>query len=116
MGEFKKGAFRMALDLDVPILPITILGTGKILPPKTRNLFPGRAKLIIHPPLSIESYDIGSIEELMDAVREVIQVGIDTRKPASTDITLAYRGRRSSFQPNPDAHHHTSAHEKGPGE
>jgi len=85
MGEFKKGAFRMALDLDIPILPITILGTGKILPPKTRDLFPGRAKLIIHPPIAIEPYDHEHMEDLMDATRAVIQVGIDTKKPAPND-------------------------------
>lgn len=116
MGDFKKGAFRMALDLDIPILPITILGTGKILPPKTRNLFPGRARLIIHPPISIKDYDDDSIEDLMAATREVIQVGIDTRKPAVKETTPAYWRHRHPFQPQPETHHQPSAHDKGPGE
>jgi len=32
IGNFKKGAFKMALDLDLPILPVTIIGTKEILP------------------------------------------------------------------------------------
>lgn len=116
MGEFKKGAFRMALDLEIPILPITILGTGNILPPNTMNLLPGRAKLIIHPPLSIEGYDSEDIEELMAAIREVIQVGIDTKKPAVRETTPAYRRRSLTYQPQPETDNQTPAHEKGPGE
>ena len=43
---FKKGAFRMALDLGLPILPITITGTRSILPTKTLDLYPGSAGLV----------------------------------------------------------------------
>ena len=35
MGPFKKGAFKMALDLGLPILPVTIKGTRAILPTKS---------------------------------------------------------------------------------
>jgi 1-acyl-sn-glycerol-3-phosphate acyltransferase len=54
---FKKGAFRMALDLDLPVLPISIIGTEKILPTKTLDIFPGKAKLVIHPPIDVSSYN-----------------------------------------------------------
>jgi 1-acyl-sn-glycerol-3-phosphate acyltransferase len=78
MGEFKKGAFVMALDLGIPILPITITGTEKILPPGTINLMPGRVVMKIHPPISVEGYTIGNVGDLMASVRAVIQEGLDT--------------------------------------
>jgi 1-acyl-sn-glycerol-3-phosphate acyltransferase len=53
LGAFKRGAFRMALDLGLPILPMTIIGTRTILPPGSRDLRPGRARLIIHPPIGL---------------------------------------------------------------
>ncbi len=31
--RFKTGAFRFALDLGLPVLPVTIVGTRRILPP-----------------------------------------------------------------------------------
>lgn len=40
MGPFKKGAFRMALDLGLPVLPVTIKGTRNVLPAKSMNLLP----------------------------------------------------------------------------
>ncbi len=77
LGEFKKGAFFMALDLGIPILPVTIIGTRNVLPPKTKRLLPGRAKMIIHKPIKIEGYTKETITDLMADVRGVIQDGLD---------------------------------------
>jgi 1-acyl-sn-glycerol-3-phosphate acyltransferase len=79
MGDFKKGAFFMALDLGIPILPITITGTGKVLPPGTINLLPGRVKMAIHKPIEVGRYSVENIGDLMDKVRAVIEKGIDTK-------------------------------------
>jgi 1-acyl-sn-glycerol-3-phosphate acyltransferase len=78
MREFKKGAFIMALDLGIPILPITIIGTGKVLPPHTVNLFPGRVRMIIHKPISVNGYSLETIQDLMNDTRAVIQKGLDS--------------------------------------
>lgn len=72
LGRFKKGAFKMALDLNIPILPVTITGTRDILPPKTLHLFPGKARMVIHPPVDVSDYDESRIRELMDRCREII--------------------------------------------
>jgi 1-acyl-sn-glycerol-3-phosphate acyltransferase len=72
LKEFKKGAFKMALDLNVPILPVTINNTRKILPSNTADLFPGAASMTIHTPVSIEGYDSSNIQDLIDKVRDII--------------------------------------------
>jgi 1-acyl-sn-glycerol-3-phosphate acyltransferase len=72
LGTFKRGAFRFALDLALPILPVTILGTRKILPPDGTDLMPGRARLIIHPPVSIEGLERGQMAQLMEQVRAIV--------------------------------------------
>jgi len=72
LGPFKKGAFKMALDLDLPILPITIRGTRSILPPDTLDIFPGRADLIIHPPVNIQEYHDDNLNVLVDKVRDIV--------------------------------------------
>jgi len=71
MGEFKKGAFRMAMDLGLPILPVTITGTEHILPAGTFDLFPGRAGLAIHPPIEVTPYG-EDIDRLMADTRSAI--------------------------------------------
>jgi len=72
LGRFKKGAFRMALDLGIPILPVTISGTRSILPTQSIDLFPGRATMTIHPPVDITGYDTENLKTLMDKTRDII--------------------------------------------
>jgi len=77
IGNFKKGAFRLAVDLGLPILPITIIGTKDILPAKNLNLFPGTARMIIHKPVALDQAD-DNLERLMETTREIIKSGLET--------------------------------------
>jgi len=72
LREFKKGAFRMALDLGLPILPLTVSGTRHILPPDTLDLRPGSARLVIHPPVPVDGLGPEDAEALAARVRRVI--------------------------------------------
>jgi 1-acyl-sn-glycerol-3-phosphate acyltransferase len=66
---FKKGAFRTAIDTGLPLLPVTVVGAGDVLPAKTLRLFPGRIRLVVHPP--IESTDM-SLQDLIQRSRDAI--------------------------------------------
>jgi 1-acyl-sn-glycerol-3-phosphate acyltransferase len=72
IGKFKKGAFKISLELGLPILPVTIKGTNKILPPNTFDIFPGKVEMIIHEPISTDGYTYENVEVLIEKVREVI--------------------------------------------
>ncbi len=74
---FKKGAFRMALDLGLPILPMTIVGTREILPGGSWNLFPGRARLIVHEPVAVTGHEQGTMKALIREVRATVQSGLE---------------------------------------
>ncbi len=54
LRPFKKGAFRMAQELNLPILPITIQNTRHILPSDTIDLRPGVTRMTIGEPVSVE--------------------------------------------------------------
>ncbi len=73
---FKKGAFRMAIDLDLPILPVTITGTHEIMPTKTLRVFPGKARLIFHPPIAVAGHDRADVGRLMAQTRAAIESGL----------------------------------------
>ncbi len=79
IGEFKKGAFWLARELQLPIVPVTIMNTRNILPPKTLKLFPGRAVMKIHRPIETASHDESSFDGLISRVRDVIQAGLDEK-------------------------------------
>jgi len=71
-GNFKKGAFKLALDLALPILPITIIGTQRILPSGTLDLRPGKVSMIIHKPIDIGLYSEDRMKELIEKARDII--------------------------------------------
>ena len=50
MHEFKKGAFSVAAKAGVPVVPITLKGTGDLMPNKKEYLlYPGKVEVVIHP-------------------------------------------------------------------
>jgi 1-acyl-sn-glycerol-3-phosphate acyltransferase len=73
MLPFKKGAFRFALDLGLPVLPMAIEGTEKILPNGTLDLVPGTARITILPPIDTTTYGETSIGQLMEESRKAIE-------------------------------------------
>jgi 1-acyl-sn-glycerol-3-phosphate acyltransferase len=76
LGRFKKGAFRMALDLKLPILPLTLSGTRKVLPPTTLDVFPGKVSLTIHEPIATDGLTDKEIPELMSKVRDIVALAL----------------------------------------
>lgn len=68
MADFKKGAFSVAAKLKVPVVPITLDGTGCLMPNQREGEFyPGRVIITIHDPLLSKD-----AEELCKKSREVI--------------------------------------------
>lgn len=60
LGEFKAGAFKMAIDAQVPILPITLIDTWRLFdsdPPLTAKARPGISRVIIHEPISTKGLE-----------------------------------------------------------
>lgn len=87
--EFKKGAFQMALAMGLPILPVTLVGTRDVLPSHSLALFPGRARLVFHPPIDTAGCGSEHLGELMARARLEIERGRDER---STDPAVADPG------------------------
>ncbi len=83
MRQFKKGAFRMAIDLGLPILPVTISGTRDVLPPDTLDVRPGRAVMTLHPPIPVDSTAVGEVERLSAASREAISAALPALEGAA---------------------------------
>lgn len=69
LGEFKTGAFRLAKQLNVPIIPITIQGCSDLLPKNTYFPRDAQVKITVHKPISVE--DI-TLENLVEKARNVI--------------------------------------------
>jgi len=71
---FKKGPFYLAMECEVPVVPVTIVGTHYAMPKARFAVKPTLVTVIFHPP--IEPKDFGSREELTEKVRAVIENGL----------------------------------------
>jgi len=72
LQPFKKGLFLIALKSQAPILPITICGTGKIMPKGDWRVYPGKVQIIIDPPIETEGLSTAKEEELSTRVRNIL--------------------------------------------
>ena len=64
----------MALELELDILPVTIIDSYKILRKGFLNLVPGRAGLVVHPSIPIAQFK-DNIENLMIESRKILESG-----------------------------------------
>jgi 1-acyl-sn-glycerol-3-phosphate acyltransferase len=54
LQPFKDGAFRIAIDSQLPIVPLVVVGAGPLMPPGTLTIKPGKIKVIAGEPISVE--------------------------------------------------------------
>ncbi len=71
MNEFKHGAFRMAFELGLPMLPVSIKDTCRVMPAGIDTLFPAHVQLTIHPSVDVNQYE-GRRDELIAHLQQVI--------------------------------------------
>lgn len=75
MNNFKHGAFRMAFELGLPMLPVSIKDTCRIMPSGLGSMLPGRATLTIHEPIDVHEYE-GRREELIERLQKTIATAV----------------------------------------
>lgn len=76
MQPFRRGAYRVAMDMGLPIVPITINGPFDVLRVKSMKLNPGKLELIIHKPIPTENLEQKDLRALMNQTKEIIYSGL----------------------------------------
>ncbi|MGB6067856.1 MAG: lysophospholipid acyltransferase family protein [Desulfomonilaceae bacterium] len=77
LQSFKKGAFMIAVQSGIPILPVTSNGAFKILPRKTIAFRPGHITLTVADPIATEGLTEMDVPELMEKTRTAISENLD---------------------------------------
>lgn len=75
LNPFKNGAFKLAIDSEIPILPITILDNWRLFnvdPILTGLARPGLARVIVHKPVSTVGMDKKDLIPLRQQIFETI--------------------------------------------
>jgi 1-acyl-sn-glycerol-3-phosphate acyltransferase len=79
---FKSGAFRLAIEAGVPILPIAVSGTAHGMPKNSPWVRPCRATARILEPVSVDGLGTGDAQKLRDLVRDRIAAALPELPPA----------------------------------
>lgn len=70
LGPFKRGAFHLAYDAQVPLVPIVIRNSGSLWPRGATRISSGVVDVVVLPPVPTIGWSRGEIGEQADAVRE----------------------------------------------
>lgn len=71
--NFKRGAYQIAVDLQLPLVPITLNGPYKVMPSGSWNVRPHRIEMTIHPPVFPHRKEDNNKENLLKLVNETQQ-------------------------------------------
>ena len=84
MLPFKKGAFIMAIEAGVPVVPVSISGSSTIMPKGEIKIFPSTIHVTIHEPISVDGYSRENITELIALTQSKVVSALteDERLPA----------------------------------
>ncbi|TDG42199.1 hypothetical protein AWZ03_011374 [Drosophila navojoa] len=88
LHPFKKGAFHMAIDQQIPILPVVFSSYCTFLNDKKKILNAGRIVITTLPPVSTEGLTKNDIDQLMERVRSQM---IETFKLTSAEVLQRYK-------------------------
>jgi len=78
MGNFKDGAFRTAIEKQIPLVPVTIPFNWIILPDKNPiRLYRGRVRVIFHEPIETLGMTLADTKKLKEDTYSIIQAEIE---------------------------------------
>jgi 1-acyl-sn-glycerol-3-phosphate acyltransferase len=85
---FKRGGFLLALKTKKPIVPVTINGSGAVLPSGAWRLCPGSIEVAIGKPIAVESHRAGKLRVLSEEVKQAIEANL--RPPESSRANTSH--------------------------
>lgn len=76
MGKFKRGAFVIAKEMNLSIVPVTVNGPYDLMKINTYLFNPCKLELIVHEPISTEGLTEENMQEFIDRCRDVVYSGL----------------------------------------
>jgi 1-acyl-sn-glycerol-3-phosphate acyltransferase len=86
VARFKAGSFLLAIEAQLPIVPVAILGTRQVMPKGRLRTEPADVTLIVHAPIhppAIESPTVQDAKALADRAHEIVSAAVERRQFAS---------------------------------
>jgi putative phosphoserine phosphatase/1-acylglycerol-3-phosphate O-acyltransferase len=77
LGPFKKGPFHMAIQGEVPVVPMVIRNAGQIMAPHSYIVNPGTVDVVVLPPVDTSAWTAETIEAHRDEVWQMFRDTLD---------------------------------------
>lgn len=98
VGKFKGGSFYLALEAGLPVVPLSIIGSRHVMLKGRLATYPGRVRLVVHPPIDTRGMEGSDARAFAERVRQIIapiaESDVDRIPPDLTPAELA-RARRA---------------------
>ena len=72
VGRFKKGTFLVAIDAQLPVVPVTIAGSRHVMKKGRLMVCPGDVRLIVHEPIGTAGVRREEVARFAERVRAVV--------------------------------------------
>lgn len=71
LGTFKKGPFHIAMQAEVPMVPIVMRNVGEVMWRGSQIIRPGRVEVAVLPPIDTSEWTVETISDHVDDVRSL---------------------------------------------
>lgn len=87
---FKRGGFLLALTSKAPVVPVTLNGSGMVLPRGDWRIRAGEIEVIIGEPVSLEHHKMENLSRLLDQIRGSIESKLSPQglSPRASEIGI----------------------------
>ena len=82
---FKKGAFMMAMDAGVPVVPVSISGATRIMAKAQMKIYPETVHITLHDPIPTKGLSKEDLGELMKTARDKIASALTPEEGPAPD-------------------------------
>jgi 1-acyl-sn-glycerol-3-phosphate acyltransferase len=72
---FKRGSFGLALKARIPVVPVTVEGSARVMPRRSWQVRPGRIRVRIGAPVDVSTFDVNDRSGLAQVVRAAVVDG-----------------------------------------
>jgi putative phosphoserine phosphatase/1-acylglycerol-3-phosphate O-acyltransferase len=69
LGRFKKGAFHIAMQAEVPMVAIVIRNAGEVMWRGSQTMHSGTVEVVVHPPVDTADWAVETIDDHVADVR-----------------------------------------------